>query len=252
MHTITKAAIGILLPFVGTGSGAATVFFLRRGMGARLRRLWLGFAAGVMLAASVWSLLIPSIEMASAAGMLPWLPALSGFLSGVACLILLDCLIDRLHPTRANRSLLMTAVTLHNVPEGMAVGVVLSGMLTQPPIVPIAEAMALSIGIAIQNFPEGAIVSAPLAAGGMSKRRAFLYGAASGAVEPIAALLTLLMTSGIAVILPFILAFAAGAMINVVVQELIPEMQEEGDRRSGIVGVSLGFAVMMLLDVALG
>ncbi len=252
MELIFEASVGVLLPFLGTGCGAATVFFLRRQPGKRLERFFLGFAAGVMIAASVWSLLIPSIEMAQKTALPAWLPAVTGFLGGVAVLVLLDEAIRHLHPERAGRSMLLLAVTLHNIPEGMAVGVVMAGMLRDPVAIPFAEALALSVGIAIQNFPEGAIISAPLSAAGMHRRRAFLYGVLSGVVEPIGALLTILLTALVTPALPYILAFAAGAMIYVVAQELIPEMQADGDGKTGVLGVACGFAVMMLLDVALG
>ena len=253
---------GLLLPLAGTVLGCATVFFLKKEMGARLQKALLGFAAGVMIAASVWSLLIPAMEMAEASGTPAWLPAAGGFLLGVGFLLALDTLIPHLHlnddkpegiPASFNKSfMLILAVTLHNIPEGMAVGVVLSAMLEGSEIVTPAAALALSAGIAIQNFPEGAIVSAPLSSGGMKKGRAFLYGAASGAVEPVGALLTILLTSLVTPVLPYLLAFAAGAMIYVVVEELIPEAQAGEHSNIGTIGAALGFALMMVLDVALG
>ena len=253
---------GLLLPLAGTVLGCATVFCLKREMGTRLQKALLGFAAGVMLAASVWSLLIPAMEVAEAAGTPAWLPAAGGFLLGVGFLLALDTIIPHLHlnddkpegiPARLNKPfMLILAVTLHNIPEGMAVGVVLSAMLEGSEIVTPAAALALAAGIAIQNFPEGAIVSAPLVSGGMRRDKAFLYGAASGAVQPIGALLTILLTSLITPVLPYLLAFAAGAMIYVVVEELIPEAQAGEHSNIGTIGAALGFALMMVLDVALG
>ena len=261
MENIFNVALGLMLPLVGTTMGAAMVFVLRREMGARLERALLGFAAGVMIAASVWSLLIPAMDMAESAGQSAWLPAVGGFLCGMGFLLALDSLIPHLHvhedkpegkPSGLGRSLmLMLAVTLHNLPEGMAVGVVLAGMLSGNAALSTAGALTLALGIAIQNFPEGAIISMPLVSGGTSRRRAFAYGFLSGAVEPVGAALMLVLTSALEQALPFILAFAAGAMIYVVVEELIPEAQREPHSNIGTVGTALGFALMMLLDVAL-
>ena len=247
---------GILIPFAGTALGAAMVFFMRKEMNERVQKLLLGFASGVMIAASVWSLLIPAIETAEQAGATAWIPAASGFL------LLLDTLTPHLHFTEdkpegmpANlkkTTMLVLAVTLHNIPEGMAVGVTFAGVMAQNTMMTMAGAFALSIGIAIQNFPEGAIISMPLKGQGLSKKRAFLYGALSGIVEPAAALLTILLTSLVVPILPYLLSFAAGAMIYVVVEELIPESQAGHHSNIGTVGVALGFTLMMVLDVALG
>ena len=254
--------LGVLIPFFGTTLGAGMVFFLKKRMGANLEKSLLGFAAGVMIAASVWSLLIPSIGMAEEQEVVPWVPAAAGFLLGVLFLLALDMLIPHLHldnekPEGVKSSLkkstmLMLAVTLHNIPEGMAVGVVFSGLLAQDALISAAGAFALSIGIAIQNFPEGAIISMPLKTGGMSGTKAFLYGTASGVVEPIAAVATILLTGIIYPALPYLLSFAAGAMIYVVVEELIPESQAGENTDIGTIGVALGFALMMVLDVALG
>lgn len=254
--------IGIGLPFLGTALGAAAVYFFRKNMGNRLQRGLLGFASGVMIAASVWSLLIPSIEMTEAAGGVAWVPCVAGFLAGVFFLLLLDRWISRMKQSRDRgkkpaspfeRSfMLVLAVTLHNLPEGMAVGVAFAGLLQESAVITAAGALALSIGIAVQNFPEGAIISTPLAGNGCPKGKAFLYGVLSGIVEPIGAVLTLLMTAKITAVLPYILSFAAGAMIYVVAEELIPQAQTGGKSCLGTVGVALGFAVMMLLDVALG
>ena len=231
-------------------------------MSDHLQKALLGFAAGVMIAASVWSLLIPAIEMEESSGGIAWLPAVVGFLLGIGFLLLLDTVIPHLHlnsdcpegkPCGLGKSfMLVLAVTLHNIPEGMAVGVVLAGMIEGSTAVTAASALALALGIAIQNFPEGAVVSAPLVSSGLSRRRAFLYGAASGVVEPIGAIATILLTAFVTPILPYILSFAAGAMIYVVVEELIPESQSGTHSNIGTIGAALGFALMMLLDVALG
>lgn len=262
MNTTIKVLICIALPLLGTLLGAATVFFLKGAMSDRLQKALLGFAAGVMIAASVWSLLIPAIEMEESSGGIAWLPAVVGFLLGIGFLLLLDTVVPHLHlnsdcpegkPCGLGKSfMLVLAVTLHNIPEGMAVGVVLAGMIEGSTAVTAASALALALGIAIQNFPEGAVVSAPLVSSGLSRRRAFLYGAASGVVEPIGAIATILLTALVTPILPYILSFAAGAMIYVVVEELIPESQSGTHSNIGTVGAALGFALMMLLDVALG
>lgn len=254
--------LGILIPFAGTTLGASMVFFMKREMNERLQKLLLGFASGVMIAASVWSLLIPAIEMAEQEQTLPWVPAAAGFLLGMGFLLLLDTLMPHLHFTEEKpegmqahlkkTTMLVLAVTLHNIPEGMAVGVTFAGVMSENTLMTLAGAFALSIGIAIQNFPEGAIISMPLKGQGISKARAFLYGMLSGIVEPAAALLTILLTSLVVPLLPFLLSFAAGAMIYVVVEELIPESQTGAHSNIGTVGVALGFTLMMILDVALG
>ena len=260
MNDTMTTAIGLLIPLLGTTLGAAMVFFLKSEMKPRLQKALLGFASGVMIAASVWSLLIPAIEMAEAAGQIAWVTAVSGFLLGVGFLLALDMLIPHLHinsdapegrPAHAKKSLmLILAVTLHNIPEGMAVGVVFAGMLSGSAITA-AGALALAVGIAIQNFPEGAIISTPLLGAGLSRGRAFRYGFFSGVVEPLAAMVTILLTSLITPVLPYILAFAAGAMIYVVVEELIPEAQAGEHTNIGTIGAALGFTLMMILDVAL-
>lgn len=254
--------IGILIPFVGTTLGSAMVFFMRKEMNGKIQKGLLGFASGVMIAASVWSLLIPAIEMSEEQGGIPWMPAAMGFLLGIGFLLLLDTLTPHLHlnedtpeglPSNLKKTtMLVLAVTLHNIPEGMAVGVTFAGILAGNTMISLAGAFALSIGIAIQNFPEGAIISMPLRSEGQSKGKAFLYGAASGVVEPIAALLTILLTSLVVPILPYLLAFAAGAMIYVVVEELVPESQTGKHTNIGTIGVAVGFVLMMVLDVALG
>jgi ZIP family zinc transporter len=262
MNDLLNVIAGLAIPLAGTTLGASMVFFLKRSMRPNLQKFLLGFASGVMIAASVWSLLIPAIEMESSSGGIPWVPAVVGFLAGIAFLLILDSLIPHLHinsdcpegkPCGLGKSfMLILAVTLHNLPEGMAVGVVFAGMLTGESSITIAGAFALAIGIAIQNFPEGAVISMPLLGSGLSKGKAFRYGFLSGIVEPIGAGLTILLTSFITPILPYILSFAAGAMIYVVVEELIPESQAEPHTNMGTIGAAVGFALMMLLDVALG
>lgn len=257
-----KVVIGILIPLLGTTSGAAMVFFMKEEMKPQVQKALLGFAAGVMIAASVWSLLIPALDMAEANGSIPWIPAVVGFLCGVGFLLLLDMIIPHLHidatrpeghTSHLNKSImLILAVTLHNIPEGMAVGVVLAGMVSGVSTINTAAAFALAIGIAIQNFPEGAIISMPLVNTGLSRKKSFYYGFLSGIVEPIGAIITILLTTLITPILPYILSFAAGAMIYVVVEELIPAAQADEHSNIGTIGVALGFALMMFLDVTLG
>lgn len=251
----------IIIPFIGTCAGAACVFFLKDQLKPALHKALLGFASGVMVAASVWSLLIPAMDMSEHMGQLAFIPAAVGFLLGMGFLLLMDQVVPHMHgiagqcegPACAlqKSTMLMFAVTLHNFPEGMAVGVVLAGGL-EAGGVSLAAALALAIGIAIQNFPEGAILSLPLKGNGFTKGRAFLYGAASGVVEPLGALLTLWLAQFIKPVLPYLLAFAAGAMIYVVVEELIPESAEGAHSNIGTIGFALGFALMMILDVALG
>ena len=253
----------LLLPFLGTALGAAMVFLLRGKMSDLLRKLLLGFASGVMVAASIWSLLIPSLEMGNEAGGITWLPAAVGFVLGILFLLLLDTLIPHLHigsdkPEGMTRNcqwkrttMLSVAVTLHNIPEGMAVGVILASAMAEGAAIPMSAAWALAIGIAIQNFPEGAILSMPLHSEGMSKGKSFLIGALSGIVEPIASILTILLIGFISPALPYLLAFAAGAMMYVVVEELIPEAQAEPHSNIPTLGFTVGFVLMMILDSAL-
>ena len=254
--------IGIMIPFAGTALGSAMVFFMKKEMNERLQKLLLGFASGVMIAASVWSLLIPAIDMAEQKVGISWLPPAVGFLLGMGFLLMLDTLTPHLHftddepegvPAHLKKTtMLVLAVTLHNIPEGMAVGVTFAGVLTENTAMTLAGAFALSVGIAIQNFPEGAIISMPLKSQGLSRTRAFAYGALSGIVEPVAAFVTILLTGLVVPLLPYLLAFAAGAMIYVVVEELIPEAQTGAHSNISTVGVALGFVLMMILDVALG
>ncbi len=254
--------ISLLIPFLGTMLGSAMVFFMKDKIEPRIEKLLSGFAAGVMIAASVWSLLIPSIDMATEQGGIKWLPAAIGFLLGMFFLFILDILIPHLHaksekaeglPSKLkNTTKLVLAVTLHNIPEGMAVGVVIAGMLNQNTGITLTGALALAIGIAIQNFPEGAIISMPLKSEGDSKVKAFIYGTLSGIVEPIGAILTILLTSYLTPFLPYFLSFAAGAMLYVVVEELIPQSQIGEHSNIGTIGVAIGFTLMMILDIALG
>ncbi len=257
-----SVAIGLLIPFMGTVLGSAMVFFMKGAMNQRLQKALLGFASGVMMAASVWSLLIPALEMSEEQGSMAWIPAATGFLLGMGFLLVLDTLTPHLHLTeeepegvKANlkkTTMLVLAVTLHNIPEGMAVGVTLAGAISGDTQISMTGALVLAIGIAIQNFPEGAIISMPLRGEGLSRKRSFLYGALSGIVEPAAGLVTVLLTGLVTPILPYLLAFAAGAMIYVVVEELIPESQSGEHSNIGTIGVAVGFTLMMVLDVALG
>lgn len=254
--------LGLAIPFLGTTLGAAMVFLMKKEMNKKVEKILLGFASGVMIAASVWSLLIPSIEMAETQGKVAWIPAAIGFLLGIVFLLVLDSIVPHMHLESENpegiksklkkTTMMVFAVTLHNIPEGMAVGVTFAGALAQKTGITIAGAFALAIGIAIQNFPEGAIISMPLKSEGVSKTKAFLYGALSGIVEPIGAVITILLTNAVVPILPYLLSFAAGAMIYVVVEELIPESQAGEHSNIGTIGVAIGFTIMMILDVALG
>ena len=253
--------IGIMIPFLGTVLGASCVYLLKDKLNNRLEKFLLGFASGVMIAASIWSLLIPAIDLAKESMQISWLPASIGFLLGVAFLLILDSLIPHLHKDseiqegpKSNlkkTTMLILAVTLHNIPEGLAVGVVFAGLLAGNNIITLSGALALSIGIALQNFPEGAIISMPLKTEGLSKNKSFLYGVLSGIVEPIAAFLAIILTSLVTPILPYFLSFAAGTMIYVVVEELIPDSHTGTHSNLSIVGVALGFVLMMILDIAL-
>lgn len=253
---------GILIPFLGTSLGGACVFFMKKSLGDMVQRALTGFAAGVMVAASMWSLLIPAIEQSADMGKWAFVPAAVGFWIGVLFLLLLDHVIPHLHRNSENAegpqsrlqrtTMMVLAVTLHNIPEGMAVGVVYAGYLTGNGKITAMGALALSIGIAIQNFPEGAIISMPLRAEGMKKSKAFAAGVMSGIVEPVGAVLTILAAAFIVPALPYLLSFAAGAMLYVVVEELIPEMSQGKHSDIGTVFFAVGFSVMMILDVALG
>lgn len=253
---------GLMIPLIGTTAGAAMVYFLKNDIKPNIQKALLGFAAGVMIAASVWSLLIPAIDMVEEKGGIAFLPASIGFLLGIAFLLALDSFIPHLHmgadkpegqaAKLKKNTMLIFAVALHNFPEGMAVGVVFAGVLAGSNNITLAAAMTLAVGIAIQNFPEGAVISMPLVESGISKNKAFLYGFLSGVVEPLGAVLTILLTKQLLPFMPYMLSFAAGAMIYVVVEELIPECQSGEHSNIGTIGVALGFTLMMVLDVALG
>lgn len=261
-QSLISSGNGILLPFLGTALGSACVLFMRNKLNALLQRALTGFAAGVMVAASIWSLLIPAMEQSQSYGSWAFVPAAVGFWSGILFLLILDRTIPHLHMNSSKAegpvsslqktTMLVLAVTLHNLPEGMAVGVVYAGGLSGNTGITAMGALAISLGIAIQNFPEGAIISMPLRAEGMSKGKAFLYGVLSGAVEPVGAALTILAAGLVIPFLPYLLSFAAGAMIYVVVEELIPEMSEGKHSNVGTLLFAAGFTVMMALDVALG
>lgn len=253
--------IGILLPFLGTALGSATVFLIKKELGDRLARALTGFAAGVMVAASIWSLLIPAIEQASNLNKLSFLPAFIGFWLGILFLLLLDKLVPHIHTRSGEKegissklhktTMMVLAVTLHNIPEGMAVGVIYAAFVSGNTKISAAAALALSLGIAIQNFPEGAIISLPLKAEGESRKKAFFLGLLSGVVEPLAAILTIVLAQLVIPVLPYLLSFAAGAMLYVVVEELIPEMSQGRHSNIGTIFFAVGFSIMMMLDVAL-
>ncbi len=256
-----ETILGILIPFLGTSLGAAMVFVLKKNISDNVQKILTGFAAGVMVAASFWSLLQPALESSESMGSWSFVPAAAGFLIGVGFLLVLDEITPHLHFNNQEEgprsglkrtTKLILAVTLHNIPEGMAVGVVYAGFLSGNAGISAAGALALALGIAIQNFPEGAIVSMPLRAEGMNKGKTFLFGVLSGVVEPIAALITVLAAEAVVPIMPYLLSFAAGAMMYVVVEELIPEMSEGEHSNFGTIAFSLGFVLMMVLDVALG
>ncbi|MDC7289709.1 ZIP family metal transporter [Blautia schinkii] len=254
--------LGLMIPFIGTTLGSACVFFMRRELRPLVQKSFLGFASGVMVAASVWSLLIPAMDMSEGMGRFAFVPAAVGFLIGIGFLLLMDKIVPHLHLgcdesegpkcSLKKTTMLVLAVTLHNIPEGLSAGAVFAGVLSGNDSVTMAGAFALAVGIAIQNFPEGAIISMPLRGDGYSRGRAFLYGTASGAVEPVAGAVTLLLAAYITPVLPYLLAFAAGAMIYVVVEELIPEASEGEHSNVATIAFAVGFVLMMVLDVALG
>ncbi len=257
-----QTIIGLLIPFLGTAAGAGCVFFMKKALSGGVQRALTGFAAGVMVAASIWSLIVPAMDQSAGMGRLSFLPALIGFWLGVLFLLALDMLIPHLHAGAqqpegprsrlARTTMMVLAVTLHNIPEGMAVGVVYAGVLSGSAQIQATGALALALGIAIQNFPEGAIISMPLRAEGMPKGRAFVMGVLSGAVEPVFGALTVLAAAHIVPAMPYFLSFAAGAMMYVVVEELIPEMSAGEHSNIGVICFSAGFTLMMALDVALG
>ena len=254
--------LGLMIPFAGTSLGSACVFLMKKQMSRQIERALTGFAAGVMVAASVWSLLVPAMEQSESMGRLAFLPAFVGFWIGILFLLVLDSVIPHLHmntdkaegpKSKLTRiTMMVLAVTLHNIPEGMAVGVVYAGFKSGNMNITAGAALALSLGIAIQNFPEGAIISMPMAAEGKSKKKAFIYGVLSGAVEPVFGFLTIVAAGLIVPAMPYLLSFAAGAMLYVVVEELIPEMSEGEHSNIGVVMFAVGFSLMMALDVALG
>ena len=251
-----KIFLGIIIPFIGTILGSSMVFIMKNKINEKVEKLLLGFASGIMIAASIWSLLIPAIEMSIDQNKIAWLQATVGFILGILFLMLLDYIIPFLKLKKVNKknrktAMMVLAVTIHNIPEGMAVGVAFAGVILGNSIVTLAGAFALAIGIGIQNIPEGTIVSMPLKSIGVKKKKAFLYGTLSGIVEPIAALITILLIKLVVPILPLLLSFAAGAMIYVVANELIPESQIGKYKNFGTIGLTLGFIIMMILDVAL-
>lgn len=252
---------GLMIPFIGTSLGSASVLVLKNELGLKLQRILQGFAGGVMVAASIWSLIIPSLEQSEAMGKLSFIPAAVGFALGIAFLLLLDSVIPHMHLDRSvegggsnlsNSIMMLLAVTLHNIPEGMAVGVVYAAYLSGTSGISAAAALSLALGIAIQNFPEGAIISMPLNAQGESKIKSFWYGVLSGDVEPVFGFLTILFLDLVVPVLPYLLSFAAGAMMYVVVEELIPEMNQGEHSNAGTISFATGFLIMMILDVALG
>ena len=262
MENIGNIILGIMIPFAGTTLGAACVYFMKKGIRQNVEKGLLGFASGVMVAASVWSLLIPAIEMSEDMGRMAFVPGAVGIAVGMAFLLLMDRLVPHLHlgaekseglPAHLKKTtMLVLAVTLHNIPEGMAVGVAFAGYLSGEGTITLAGAAALAMGIAIQNFPEGAIISLPLRSEGNKRSRSFALGVLSGAVEPVGAILAIALASIVTPILPYMLAFAAGAMIYVVVEELIPEASEGEHSNLGTIAFAIGFALMMMLDLALG
>lgn len=262
MNEYGIAALGISIPFIGTFLGAGMIFVLKNEISPSLQKLLLGFASGVMVAASVWSLLLPSISISQDLGLISWVPPALGFLAGMGFLLMLDYIIPHLHQNEKRPeglktvlkrpTMLILAVTLHNIPEGMAVGVVFAGVLSGDPDISMAGAYTLAVGIALQNYPEGAIISMPLVAAGITRKKAFLYGVLSGVVEPVGAVLTVLLTAMIVPAFPYLLSFAAGAMFYVVVEELIPESQASEHSDIGTIGAGAGFVLMMVLDISLG
>ena len=254
MERTLYSIAGILIPFLGTTLGSSFVFFMRKKMNEKLQKLTVGFAAGVMIAASVWSLIMPSVEMAKKQGILSWFPATVGLILGIVFLIYINNLAEKYEKNKNGKKIdmLMFSVTLHNIPEGMAVGVCFAGFLAGNAGISLMASMLLAIGIAIQNIPEGAIISMPLKSKGENKSKAFMYGVLSGIVEPIAAFITILLINIVVPLLPYLLSFAAGAMIFVVSEELIPEMHNGKKSNLGVIGLIIGFCLMMILDVALG
>lgn len=254
MNNVLYSIVGIMIPFIGTSLGSGFVFFLKNKINENIQKMLVGIASGVMIAASVWSLILPAVEMAENQKIIAWIPASIGFILGVIFLCITNYYAETIEKNKNGKkiNMLLFSVTLHNIPEGMAVGVCFAGFLAGNVGIGLLEAMLLAIGIAIQNIPEGAIISMPLKIDGMSKKKSFIYGILSGIVEPISAILTIILLKIIVPILPYLLAFAAGAMIYVVVEELIPEINKDKKSILGIIGVTIGFVIMMILDIALG
>ena len=254
MNEILYSIVGVMIPFIGTSLGSGLVFFLKKTMNEKLQKMIVGLAAGVMIAASIWSLILPAVEMAENQGVIAWIPATIGFIIGVVFLITTNHIAKKIETNKNGKKLnmLLFSVTLHNIPEGMAVGVCFAGFLAGNAGIDLLEAMLLAIGIAIQNIPEGAIISMPLKIEGKSKKKSFIYGVLSGIVEPISAFITMLLLNIIVPLLPYLLSFAAGAMIYVVIEELVPEIHMGNKSKLGVIGVTIGFVIMMILDIALG
>ena len=254
MNDILYSIAGIMIPFIGTSLGSSLVFFLKKTMNQKVQKMIVGFAAGVMIAASIWSLILPAVEMAENQGIISWIPPAIGFALGIGFLLITNHLAENIEKKQNGKkiNMLLFSVTLHNIPEGMAVGVCFAGFLAGNAGIDLLEAMLLAIGIAIQNIPEGAIISMPLKMEGKSKKRSFIYGVLSGIVEPISAFGTILLLNIIVPLLPYLLSFAAGAMIYVVIEELVPEIHTGNTSKLGVIGVTIGFLVMMILDIALG
>lgn len=254
MNEILYSIVGVMIPFIGTSLGSGLVFFLKKTMNEKLQKMIVGLAAGVMIAASIWSLILPAVEMAENQGVIAWIPVTIGFIIGVVFLITTNHIAKKIETNKNGKKLnmLLFSVTLHNIPEGMAVGVCFAGFLAGNAGIDLLEAMLLAIGIAIQNIPEGAIISMPLKIEGKSKKKSFIYGVLSGIVEPISAFITMLLLNIIVPLLPYLLSFAAGAMIYVVIEELVPEIHMGNKSKLGVIGVTIGFVIMMILDIALG
>lgn len=254
MNNILNSIVGIMIPFVGTSLGSGFVFFLKDKINEKIQKMLIGIAAGVMIAASIWSLILPAVEMADGQGVITWIPAAVGFISGILFLLITNYFTENIEvkKNRKKMNMLLFSVTLHNIPEGMAVGVCFAGFLAGNTGIDLVEAMLLAVGIAIQNIPEGAIISMPLKLDGMSKKKSFYCGILSGIVEPISAIITIILLNIIIPLLPYLLSFAAGAMLYVVTEELIPEMHIGNKSKLGVIGVTVGFVIMMVLDIALG
>ncbi len=251
MNNILNSIVGIMIPFVGTSLGSGFVFFLKNKINEKIEKILIGIATGVMIAASIWSLILPAVDMAEIQNIIPWVPVVVGFILGIVFLLITSYLADEIEKKRNGKkiNMLLFSVTLHNIPEGMAVGVCFAGFLNGSMGINLVEAMLLAIGIAIQNIPEGAIISMPLKIDGMSKKKSFYYGILSGIVEPISALMTIILLNIIVPLLPYLLSFAAGAMIYVVIEELLPKIHSGEKSKLGVIGVTIGFVIMMILDL---